>query len=96
MTREEIISRIRERESDLRRLGVARLNLFGSVARNEPGQASDVDLLVAFEGKVDYDRYVTVKFFIEDVLGKPVDLVMETALKPRIRRRVESEMIRVA
>ena len=96
MTREEIISRIRERENELRRLGVARLSLFGSVARNEPGQASDVDLLVAFEGKVDYDRYVTVKFFLEDLLGKPVDLVMETALKPRIRRRVESEMIRVA
>ena len=96
MTREEIISRIRERENELRRLGVARLSLFGSVARNEPGQASDVDLLVAFEGKVDYDRYVTLKFFLEDLLGKPVDLVMETALKPRIRRRVESEMIRVA
>ena len=96
MTREEIISRIRERENELRRLGVARLSLFGSVARNEPGQASDVDLLVAFEGKVDYDRYVTVKFFLEDLLGKPVDLVMETALKPRIRARVESEMIRVA
>lgn len=96
MIREEIISRIRERENELRRLGVARLSLFGSVARNEPGQASDVDLLVAFEGKVDYDRYVTLKFFLEDLLGKPVDLVMETALKPRIRRRVESEMIRVA
>lgn len=96
MTREEIISRIRERENELRRLGVARLSLFGSVARNEPGQASDVDLLVAFEGKVDYDRYVTLKFFLEDLLGKPVDLVMETALKPRIRARVESEMIRVA
>lgn len=96
MTREEIISRIRERENELRRLGVARLSLFGSAARNESGQASDVDLLVAFEGKVDYDRYVTVKFFLEDLLGKPVDLVMETALKPRIRRRVESEMIRVA
>ena len=96
MTREEIIERIRGRESELRRLGVARLSLFGSAARNESGPASDVDLLVAFEGTADFDRYITLKFFLEDLLEKPVDLIMETALKPRIRTRVESEMIRVA
>jgi len=96
MTREEIISRIRERERELRQLGVARLSLFGSAARNESGPASDVDLLVAFEGTTDFDRYITLKFFLEDLLEKPVDLIMETALKPRIRTRVESEMIRVA
>jgi len=96
MTREEIITRIRKRESDLRRLGVARLSLFGSVVRGDSGPASDVDLLVAFEGSADFDLYITLKFFLEDLLGKPVDLVMETALTPRIRRRVESEMIRVA
>ena len=96
MTREEIIERIRGRESELRRLGVARLSLFGSAARNESGPASDVDLLVAFEGTTDFDRYITLKFFLEDLLEKPVDLIMETALKPRIRARVESELIRVA
>ena len=96
MTREEIIERIRGRKSELRKLGVARLSLFGSVARGEFDQASDVDLLVAFEGTADFDLYITLKLFLEDLLEKPVDLIMETALKPRIRARVESEMIRVA
>jgi predicted nucleotidyltransferase len=96
MKREVIIDRIREQEAELRRMGVARLCLFGSAARGQADAESDLDFLVAFEGTADYDRYITLKFFLEDLLGKPVDLVMETALKPRIRSRVESEMVRVA
>lgn len=96
MNREEIITKLRGHENDLRKMGVARLSLFGSAVRGDSGPESDVDLLVAFEGSVDYDRYITLKFFLEDLLGKPVDLIMETALKPRIRHRIERERIQVA
>jgi uncharacterized protein len=70
--------------------------LFGSVARNEAGPDSDVDLLIDMEPPYTFDRYIQVKFFIEDLLDRPVDLVMSDTLKHRARPMVEKEAILVA
>ncbi len=96
MIRDEIIRKIREHEKEIQDLGAERLSLFGSAARGDLLPESDIDILVSFVMPADYRRYINLKFFLEDLLQRPVDLVMETALKPRIRKRVESEMIRVA
>ena len=64
------------------RFGVTRLALFGSVARDTALPGSDIDLLVAFDGPATPDRYFSVQFYLEDLLGCPVDLVTERALRP--------------
>lgn len=77
-----------------RRHGVRRLSLFGSAARGEPN-ARDIDLLVDIAAPtpaVYADAYLTLKEELEDLFGKPVDLVAEGSLKnPHLRRRVEAE-----
>jgi predicted nucleotidyltransferase len=73
------------------RFGVIRLALFGSVARDTARQDSDVDVLVAFDGPATSARYFGVQFYLEDVLGSPVDLVTEKALRPELRPFIEQE-----
>jgi predicted nucleotidyltransferase len=78
------------------RFGISSLALFGSVARDEAGPDSDVDLLVEFRETPGLAEYMGLKFWLEDRLGRRVDLVMDKALKPWARPLVEAEAIRVA
>lgn len=94
--RDEIVRHLRDHADELRRLGVSSLSLFGSVARDEARPDSDVDLLVAFEGPVTSDAFFDAKFFLEDLLGKRIDLVTENALRERVREQIQPELIRVA
>ena len=96
MTRDEILRLLRQHREDLIRLGVKSLALFGSAARDEAGPESDVDLLVEFTREPGYRGYMGLKFYLEDLLGRRVDLVMNEALKPWARPAVEREAIRVA
>jgi predicted nucleotidyltransferase len=96
MRREEVIDAIAAHNEHLHQFNVKSLSLFGSVARGEARPDSDLDLLVEFDGPVDYDTYIGLKHFLEDLLALPIDLVMNTALKPRMRPTVEREAIRVA
>ncbi|MEI7694439.1 MAG: nucleotidyltransferase family protein [Chlorobium sp.] len=77
------------------RFGVTQLSLFGSYARNTPKPASDVDILVAFDGAATLNRYFGVLFFIEDLLGCSVDLVTEKALRQELRPFIEPELLHV-
>ncbi|MBW4619431.1 MAG: nucleotidyltransferase family protein [Cyanosarcina radialis HA8281-LM2] len=77
-------------------LGVRSLSIFGSVARNEARSDSDVALLVELEPPVTFDRYMEIKFDLEDRLGTQVDLVSWRSLKPQLRNVVAKEAIRVA
>lgn len=67
------------------RFGVTRLALFGSTARDSATSGSDVEILVAFDGPATSKRYFGVQFDLEDLLGCPVDLVTEKALRPQLR-----------
>ncbi|MCC6668637.1 MAG: nucleotidyltransferase family protein [Polyangiaceae bacterium] len=78
------------------RFGVKELAVFGSVARGEATDASDLDLLVDFVGPATFDGFMGLKLFLEDTLGVRVDLVTRAALKPRLRPRIEAEARRVA
>ena len=96
MKNTEIIRLLRQHRDELRKqFGVKSLAVFGSVARGEAGPDSDVDILVEFEGRATFDRYMGLKFFLEDLLGRRVDLVTRKALKPRMRPYVEREAIYV-
>lgn len=72
------------------RYGVTRLALFGSVARNEAQQDSDVDVLVSFDGPATSARYFGVQFYLEDLLRRPVDLVTDKALRADLRPVIRS------
>lgn len=72
------------------------LALFGSVARNEAGPASDVDILVEFGEPVGLFEFVALKNYLEEILGNPVDLVTEDALKRQLRERILGEAIPAA
>jgi predicted nucleotidyltransferase len=95
MTREEIIHTLSEHRAELSKKGVRSLALFGSAARDELRPDSDIDLLADLEPPYTYDRYIQVKFFIEDLLRRPVDLVMPETLKERIRPYIEREALYV-
>jgi len=76
--------------------GVEHLSLFGSVARNEAKPNSDIDLLVEFEQPATFDRYMDLKFFLEDALHTKVDIVTNDALRSQLRPFIEKEIIHVA
>jgi predicted nucleotidyltransferase len=78
------------------RFGVTRLALFGSAARDELRADSDIDVLVAFDGPATVDRYFGLREYLEELFGRRVDLVTEKGLKPRARKYVEKDLIRVA
>jgi predicted nucleotidyltransferase len=71
------------------------LALFGSMSRNEAGEGSDIDILVSFDGPATSARYFGVQFYLEDLLGHPVDLVTDKALRPELKPHVEREALRV-
>jgi uncharacterized protein len=96
MHRDTALSTLKQHQIALKNLGVRSLALFGSVARDEATLASDIDILVELEEPVTFDRYMDVKFYLEDHLGRKVDLVSWKSLKPQIRAIVEQEAIHVA
>jgi len=75
--------------------GVTSLALFGSMSRDEAHEESDIDILVSFDGPATSARYFGVQFYLEDLLGQPVDLVTDKALRPELRPYIEREALRV-
>jgi len=77
------------------RYGVTDLALFGSTVRDAARIDSDIDILVSFDGPATSERYFGVQFFLEDLLGRPVDLVTDKALRPELRPFIEKEAVHV-
>ncbi len=75
---------------------VKSLSLFGSAARDKMRRNSDVDFVVEFKGPTTFDRYMDLKFFLEDLLGRPVDLVTRKGIRPEIAPYIERELLHVA
>jgi uncharacterized protein len=97
MNRASILNVLNQhRDEFLKRFGAKYLALFGSAARDELRDNSDIDILVEFDGPATFDGYFDLKTYLEQLLGRPVDLVTEKDLKPRARRHVEKDLIRVA
>jgi predicted nucleotidyltransferase len=91
------LSLLREHETVLKsRFGVERIGIFGSFARGEERPESDIDVLVAFrKGEKTFDNFMGIKFYLEDLFGRKIDLVTEAALKPLIRDPILAEVVYV-
>jgi predicted nucleotidyltransferase len=97
MGREEVLTVLREQYPELsRRFGVKSLRLFGSVVRGEAGADSDIDVLVDFGGPAGFAQYMDLLFYLEDILGKTVDLVTVRGLREELRPAIEREAVHVA
>ena len=94
MKRAEVLRLLGEHRDELAGMGVASLTLFGSVAREQAGPDSDVDLLVEFSRPVGLFAFIELQEHLEGILGTKVDLGMPDALKPRMRGRVLREAVR--
>jgi predicted nucleotidyltransferase len=93
MRRAEVLAILHQHLPDLRRrFGVRALSVFGSVARDEASQRSDVDIVVDFEGRATFDGYFGLKEALEEIL----DLATREMLKPRLKLQVEREAVHVA
>ena len=96
MNRAEVLDQLaRNKPTLVSRYGVDRLALFGSTVRDAARADSDIDILVSFDGPATSERYFGVQFFLEDLLGRPVDLVTDKALRPELGPFIEREAVHV-
>ncbi len=93
MGKQEIITIIRNSKPEMESLyGVQRLGLFGSYVREKQSKRSDIDILVTFNRDIDLFDFLDLREYLESRLSIKVDLVMESALKPAIGKRILSEV----
>ena len=96
MNKDEILNKLREHKSVLaQRFGVSTLCLFGSFARDQAKDGSDIDILVGYNEPATSKTYFGVQFYLEDLLGHKIDLVTRKALRTELRPYVENEAINV-
>lgn len=96
MKRREVLDILRKDRQNLkRRFGVRTVRLFGSVARDEAGIHSDIDLLVDFDETPSLFEFLRLRSYLEDLLQSKVDLITETGLKERARSSVERDAVYV-
>ncbi len=89
----EIINLLRSHAAEIKsRFGVRKIGLFGSFARGEQKESSDIDILVDFE-KPTFRNFMDLSFYLEDLFGREVDLVTIKGLNPRIRPYVEKDVV---
>ncbi len=79
----------------LQRYGVKRVGLFGSCVRGEMREDSDIDILVEIEKDISLLDFVGIKLEIEDALGRKIDLVEYSVIKPLLRERILSEQVTI-
>ena len=93
-TRDEVVTKIKANRRALERYGVKSLALFGSAARNKMQKGSDIDVLVQFD-KSTWANYIGLKFYLQDLLGRKVDLVTPKAIKPATLPSIEKDLLYV-
>ncbi|MCF7929360.1 MAG: nucleotidyltransferase family protein [Spirochaetales bacterium] len=93
-----VSQRLQPHINTLNNMGVKRLAVFGSVARNSASDSSDLDMLVRFKkNKKTFDNFMELKFFLQEIFPEVrIDLVLEDSLKETIRNRILSEARDVA
>ena len=93
LSKQDLLNRLHQHQAELRALGVERLGLFGSFRHERQTPDSDVDLLVQFAlGEKTFRNYMNLTILLEDLLGRPVELLTEDALSPHIGPHILDEV----
>ena len=93
LSREEILQRLHEYADEMQeRFSLRRIGLFGSYVRGSADEESDIDLLIELNEPT-FDHYMDLKFFLEDILHRPVDLVLTETVKPRLKPIITREVV---
>lgn len=97
MDRSEIISRLRDNADTLRGLGATSMHLFGSLARNEPSEDSDIDLFIDYDPDTRFSLVdlVGIQQYLEEQLAEEVDLTTRDSLHPALKDGIERDSIKV-
>ena len=89
-----ILETLGRKRDELQKLGVRKLGLFGSAVRGQLTDASDLDFVVELTEK-SFDRYMDLKFLLEDTFRRSVDLVLIDTIKPALKDRILREVVYV-
>lgn len=96
MRKDEALRILAEHKPELvRRFGITDLALFGSTARDEARDDSDIDVMVEFEGRSTAKRYFGVQFYLEDLLHREIDLVQKEVVRAELKPYIERDLIHV-
>jgi predicted nucleotidyltransferase len=96
MDRQALLDRLNAEAPGLKAsYGVRSLAIFGSMARGDDHEGSDVDVLVSFEGKATFDRFMGLKLDLENLLGRRVDLLTPKFLNVAMKAEIDEEAIHV-
>ena len=98
MSKEEIVQKLTVHQSELKELLVKKIYIFGSHARGEGGEKSDLDLIVEFapEAEIGLFAFARLRRRLSELLGKEVDLVTPEAIRPEMREEIFREAVRAA
>ena len=97
MTKQELEKKLAAYRSELRKMGVVSLAVFGSVARNDSTQQSDIDLLVDFDRDIGLFYLFEIQHRLEEIIGvSKIDLIQKGALHPALKEQILSEAVNVA
>ena len=91
LTQNEILKRINTNANILKKYSVRKIGLFGSYVRNEQNENSDIDFLVEF-AKEDFDNFMDLAFFLEDLFNCKVELITNESMSPYIKPYIEKEV----
>lgn len=91
--KEEIYQRVDAHQREIKNYGVNRLGVFGSFVRNQQKPSSDVDVLVDFiSNKKNYDNFIGLAYFLEDILQRPVELVTHDSISKYFKPYIDKEV----
>lgn len=91
--KEDVFTILETHRDTIARYGVQQYGLFGSFSRNEQDNESDIDILVEFDpNKKTFDNFINLAFYLEDILGRKVDLITKESLSPYLGPRILQEV----
>lgn len=90
--KEQIFRLIQSNSEHIRSFGIKKIGLFGSFVRNQQTKDSDIDFIVEFEkDKKSYARFIKLAYFLEELLGRKVDLLTNQSLSPYLGTSILNE-----
>ncbi|MBI3252565.1 MAG: nucleotidyltransferase family protein [Candidatus Omnitrophica bacterium] len=93
LTKDKILKTIKQCSEEIGAFGVKKMGIFGSFSHSDQRPGSDIDVIVEFnKGTKTFDNYIGLKFYLEKVFHRKVDLVIKEALKQKIKKQVLSEV----